>query len=392
MTRIIKIVAVTALATYATAPTAQEFNFSGFGSFVGGFTSEEAPQLTSDYNGYNSKDISFAPDSIAGLQITTDVNDKVSATLQLVTRGNDDWNVQADWAYLSFEVSESFQVRAGRLRIPYYLYSDFVTVGYAYTWISPPSSVYALPYDNIDGVDVIYNMPLGNADLQIQGYFGATGFEMNSGELNGAEGDSKNQFGVNFELSHYNFKYRYAYHQASITIDTSMASGGALDDLSNALEDAGFPDNASSLRFEEDTARFHEVGIMYDGGRFVGSAEATLLDFNDKSPFAEQHRYYIMGGVRFKEQFLAHLTWGRSDDVAPNLSSGIPASGPTAPLYQGVSAVESSLPVDNEEWTLGLRWDFTEATALNVELTDVKGKNNSDNDLMLTRFGVQTIF
>ncbi len=102
MTRIINIVAVTTLATYATSPTAQEFNFSGFGSFVGGFTSEEEPQLTSDYNGYNGKDISFSPDSIAGIQITTDVNDKIGATLQLVAKGGDDWNVEADWAYLSF--------------------------------------------------------------------------------------------------------------------------------------------------------------------------------------------------------------------------------------------------------------------------------------------------
>ncbi len=388
MKLITKVLGAVVIATSSSHAMAQDFNFSGFGSFVGGFTSEEGTGLDAAYKGYESKDIDFGPDSLIGFQVSTQVNDKVTATLQLVARGDEEWNVEADWAYFSYKANDDVQFRVGRLRVPFYLYSDFITVGYAYPWISPPAEAYSLPFDNINGIDVIYNVPLADADLQIQGYFGATDFEVSEstgGPIAGSEGESKNQFGVNFELSYYDLTFRYAYHQANATLDTSGNEG--LTTLTKLLDDMGFTDNADRLRYEEDTIQFHELGIMYDDGRFVSSAEATLLSANDEAAMAEQRRYYIMGGVRFMEQYLVHLTYGTNDDNEPDLSSGLPPS-----LKKLVSVVEDRLTQDSDEWTLGLRWDFADSTAFKVEVTNFQDNKNSNNDVILTRFGIQAIF
>src|SRR3990167_7050612 len=39
----------------------------------------------------------------------------------------------------------------GRLRLPFYLYSDFASIGYSYPWISPPEAGYFYPLSTVDG-------------------------------------------------------------------------------------------------------------------------------------------------------------------------------------------------------------------------------------------------
>lgn len=384
-----------ALAAAGVAPAsfAGDFNMSGYLSAIGGIV-DDAPPVP--YAGYTEEDITFDTDSLVGIQVSSNISDKLTATVQMVARGNNDWQVQADWAYLSFQATESVKIRAGRFRVPFYLYSDFITVGYAYPWIRPPVENYSLPFDNVSGIDTIYTTNFGSVDLLLQAYFGTGEFEIKAGALTGSPGYTRNQIGFVGELSWSNFKFRLAHHQADVTVDASAIFVGQLAGLSpynpNSPLSQSFPDNASRLLNEDDKTAFQNIGAQWDNGKFIVVAEKNFLSSDDQALNAEQERTYVMAGVRFGD-VLVHYTWAERDDTAPNLSGGMPTSGAAAALTAGVNAVAASLVQKSEQNTLGVRWDFTTSTAFKIEYTQQEDdKPGIAHDVNLLRFGVQSVF
>lgn len=372
---------------------AADLSMSGYLSAIGGVVDDVPPV---PYAGYSEDDITFDPDSLVGLQVASNISDKLTATVQLVARGNNDWQVDADWAYISYQATDNTKVRAGRFRVPFYLYSDFITVGYAYPWIRPPVENYSLPFDNVSGVDTIYTTNFGSVDLLLQAYFGTGEFEIQAGALAGSPGYTRNQIGFVGELSWSNFKFRLAHHQADVTIDAEALFVGPLAGLNpynaNSALSQSFPDNASRLLNEDDKTVFQNVGFQWDNGKFIVVAEKNFLTADDQALSADQERTYVMGGVRFGD-FLVHYTWAERDDSAPELSTGMPTSGAAAPLTAGVNAVAASLVQLSEQNTIGLRWDFTTSTAFKIEYTmQEDDKPGLVHDVNLLRFGVQSVF
>ena len=87
----------------------------------------------------------FTSDSCLGVQISAKVNSDVSVTGQLLAKAREDnSNVKADWAFVTYRVSDPVSVRAGKIKFPTFLISDYYEVGYAYPWIRPPQEVYSL--------------------------------------------------------------------------------------------------------------------------------------------------------------------------------------------------------------------------------------------------------
>ena len=99
-------------------------------------------------DGFDDQSGNFKQDAIFGLQITKQINESTSATGQLVSRGTSDYNTEASWAFVTYNANKDLDLRMGRLRIPFFYYSEFLEVGYAYNWIRTPSDVYSIPFHN----------------------------------------------------------------------------------------------------------------------------------------------------------------------------------------------------------------------------------------------------
>lgn len=146
------------LATMGTAVTAHaEINFRGFGSIVGG----QAVNVDSGQEvlGYSDK-WDFRQDSLMALQMDADLEDKLSATMQLMGRGRDGYAVEVEWAYLTYEFTDELQLSAGRIRAPFYRYSDFLDVRYAYNWITAPQRVYSFEFPGYNGISLLTTVAL----------------------------------------------------------------------------------------------------------------------------------------------------------------------------------------------------------------------------------------
>ena len=139
------------MASLLAAPAIADVQINGFANLIAGMTLDDDESVY-DYN----SDVSFDPASVFGLQVRGEISDKLSATAQVVGRGRDDYNADFEWAYMTYSLSNTTSISAGRIRLPLFKYSASLDVGYSYHWLTPPDAVYGIDFNNIDGVRVDY--------------------------------------------------------------------------------------------------------------------------------------------------------------------------------------------------------------------------------------------
>ncbi|WMN62173.1 porin (plasmid) [Pseudoalteromonas xiamenensis] len=170
------VVALTSLSAHA------DVNISGFASVNAGKVLNGTgvpqygvePTFLADYpivSAY-TEDFSFKPESLIGLQVSAELGEGLSVTGQVVARGADDYNAEFEWAYISYELNDSWTVQAGKKRLPLFYYSDFYDVGYAYVWMRPPADNYTWQIFNYEGINFLYNGSIGDWSMTANIYAG----------------------------------------------------------------------------------------------------------------------------------------------------------------------------------------------------------------------------
>lgn len=151
-----------------------EVNISGFASMRATSLDSDAgnsPLITLASGG--TGDISFKDESRFGLQVSADLGEGLTATAQLLAEGSNDFEVNAQWAYLNYQINDTHQVKVGRLANPFFRQSQYQDVGYAHNYGRLPSVVYgSLPFDTIDGIALDSTFLIGDYTLDTKLFFG----------------------------------------------------------------------------------------------------------------------------------------------------------------------------------------------------------------------------
>ncbi|PKM22317.1 MAG: hypothetical protein CVV10_04885 [Gammaproteobacteria bacterium HGW-Gammaproteobacteria-14] len=281
----------------------------------------------------------------AGLQVNARISDDAEAVVQLLSRASEDFNVEAQWAYLAYDVAPSVKLRAGRLVLPFYLHSQYLNVGYAYPWIELPTEIYgAIPVDTMEGLDATWTVNTGPVSHSINVFWGSMQVDIGNGLLF----DINNQHGLNIRSSMGNISTWAGFTSSQVNLDLSSIF-------------AAIPD-PTSYNLDKAYAHYASVGIQYDNGSLLMMAETTELKINAPDNwFPTQPASYVMAGYRFGK-VMPHLTWAMVD-------------------ARGVGKVDDSLPFGiaqslfddyadrQKSWTLGARYDVTSGIALKAEAT-----------------------
>ena len=160
-------------------------------------------------------DVSFKTDSNFGLQLSAEVNQKSTFIIQALSHGAKDYEIEIDWAYLNYQLTNEISIQAGRKRIPLYYYTDHFDIAYTYYWIRPPSDNYTWQITNYNGLSVIYESVWGHWDSMINVYVGNEESENNDllSLLSDKEVDEtwKNMVGIVGELSNNGIELRLSY-------------------------------------------------------------------------------------------------------------------------------------------------------------------------------------
>ncbi len=359
---------------------AADMRINGFISVVAGKTLSEGDNIrnsngkatvTADNptDGIYDDDLDFKPDSIYGLQISSNLGEGLSVTGQITGAGGEDFEAKVSWAYVSYALNDEWTVNAGRQRLPFFFYSDFLDVGYAYHWMRAPTET-QVPFDTLDGVQFTWQGLTGDWDSRVQIYAGSSEAETAGTGVIGLD----NAIGAVFYTSNDWLQLRATY----------MTSEFWGEDLPTQTED-----NPVDVWFGGLTAH------ATFGNTFV-VAEYVTYEFDDAIEGAGWTDYegaYISLGHRIND-FTPHITFST---YKQDVENAVPVNAAGTPL------IAQLLPKSTEESeaiTIGVRWDFHPSAAFKMEYTIRSDESKSDfkaaygdrNDVDLISAGVDVIF
>lgn len=300
---VISALALALLSTGALAADKGDFTVNGFGTV--GVSKMGGEDKGRSYGSTSQVTDSWRGDSISrfGVQATYGLSDSVSATLQVTAKASgDSWEVNPEWAYLSWDATDNLMVRAGRLRNPIYMYSETLDVSFTYPWLTLPEEVYGqVQLSNYEGADIVYTRQTDLGQLSTQVYAGqAKDRDYLTMDMR-ADMDYDKIFGLSAALQTDKYgTFRLTYSEADITTEIS----GFVDRPAFM----GGPGVMTFATFDEQKGKFMGVGHRYDNGTWITSAEFSSLKIEADGKL-EENGYYAMGGRRFGD-YLVHLTHG----------------------------------------------------------------------------------
>ncbi|NOX77247.1 MAG: hypothetical protein GXP17_11690 [Gammaproteobacteria bacterium] len=233
-------------------------------------------------------------DTRMGLNVSTQVDESLSFAAQIKAKGTNDFNLEVDWAFASYDVSENIILRFGKIKYPVGIYNGYVDVGYTYPWIRPPEVFYNqdrlgpnLIRVAYQGFGAEYKTFVGNTELGFHLFGGAV--DVLVGRVNKLTGT---KFSVNME--------------DEIRFEISAITGEM--EIDGQLKNAGVKALVDGKRHTTYTA-----GLIVDLSHFVLSSEyasATVGSGSVKQ--LDMTSQYVMMGYRFGT-YMPHITWEKWD-------------------------------------------------------------------------------
>ncbi|MDF2179154.1 topoisomerase IV [Aliiglaciecola sp. CAU 1673] len=389
-----------ALATVLAFPAAAEIQINGFANFIGGMTTNDEDSVY-EYDG----DLGFTPNSLVAIQVRSQISPELSATAQLLGRGSEDYDAKFEWAYFTYNLSEQSSLSGGRLRLPLFKYSASLDVGYSYHWIAPPSSVYDVPFNNVDGIRFDHQSNVGDWDYNIQLVGGSNTSDVNIAGQS-AELEIKNILAISASASRDGFSARALRAVGKVSI-----SAQALDPLLDGLNQFSpiLPNTAllaEQIDTTDESGTFSEIALDYDAFDWFVGAEFTRIELDDGLISENQDAWYVTAGMRLGK-FTPHITYEvyEADENKQGLAlaNGLPfvintgnpaldAAWAGSGLKQGATGLLLGQRDDTEAVNLGLRYDLMFGLALKADITWYESNLNAAQDATLVRFGANYTF
>lgn len=327
-----------------------------------------------------SDEWNWKADSVAGIQFTYAIDPKWDATLQLLSRFQDEFRFNTDgfvtteWAYLTYRPVDAASVRFGRMRTPLYMFSEYLDVGFAYPWVRPPVETYRVPFTYYDGISIDYVLELGSWNL-------LTNVAGGQSDPNVVLGLRAEDVGLaNVTLSRDAWTFRVGYTSTTVQSDDSRLV--SLQSAVDGLYNAGLLSEPYQVLGDDNYAEYISFGGMYDDGKWQVIAEATELHWDD-SLILDGWSNYLTVGHRFGE-IMPYITYaheytpGDNDNkrheviAAANTAIALlPADSQTAADLAGARNQLAAFIEKQKSLTLGVRWDVSPRVATKFEVSRI---------------------
>jgi len=313
---------------------------------------------------YNSKP-DFQQDSLVGLHGDLTFNDQFSMSVEVAAKGENNWELDTELAYLKYQLNDNWFARAGRLRVPVFMYSENIEVGYDHVWIRLPLEVYALdPHTNYSGADVNYKGIIGGQTLGAQLYYGSLDDNF-SGFYQAQTLRYRQMIGANFTVSNDFVKLRAGYNEANLSWVPASGFAQALQAYATALQ----PTAVSDFDFNGTKVAYTDLGAIFNYANLQLQGEWIKQDSNS-------------AGVAVQKAWYSTLSY-RLGDVTPYIGySALKTTDKNRRNYSGtfgtnVNQILAAINQDQETYTAGLRYDIAQNTAIKFQVDNIKAVHNT---------------
>lgn len=253
------------------ASSAPRFSVNGYFTFAGSVTD----QRDGTYDRVSSDRWDLESLSRGALQIDFKINDDTRFVTQLLSRGDQGWQTHAEWAFLAHRVSEDLTVRAGRLRIPMFLFAETQDVGYTQPWVKPPAEIYTLQFSSYEGIDLRYGFEGAGADWTVQPFVGVA--RLDSWEGEGAVSRGDNIHGLDITANWENVTARAGYFSAGTSIPDFPLANLAYS-INSGIRDAAADGAASGAASGAAIGAASAAASAAATGACAGAGYFTLTD------------------------------------------------------------------------------------------------------------------
>jgi len=308
--------------------TSSKLRISGYMS--AGMVYSEEDAVSGDGQNEFENEFTYRTDAKAGVQFDYRLSPEWTATLQLTTAGKSDWSVDTDYAYLKWQAQDWLAIRAGRLRLPFFMYSESINVGFTYPWARPPLGFYITSIANYEGADALITFETGDFVHLLQPYFG-TG----DGTLpNGYRTAARDGMGLVYEISKGNLTGRLQALQINSTLTDPTGAAQAFFD-----------------QWAREVIHYYTGGIRYDNGDLLVLTELSRIDGQGK-PSRDVEAGYVTVGYTLGA-FTPYVTYMKTQCV--NKDQQEPLAALRNPPYEGKGS------------SIGVRYNITSNVSLKTQ-------------------------
>lgn len=384
-------------------------SFAGFASFIYAKSLDDKGIFTDISDKGEYRDF-----NILGLRMDSQLQNNLSFAAQMTAAGDTDYKPEFEWIYLQYKLMKYLDVRIGRGRVPLFMYSDYLDVGYAYPWIKPPRPVYEdAVFRTFEGVSLHYNHPIGMVSSNIIIYAGKTEEDFNL-PLFETKLDLKKMHGFAWTLEYDVFTLRMSYNTSLSSGDlTTIDSVAPALELLQTVEQITNGDFMDDILWEEDNPYFAGIGFAIDYGSFFIISEVTQVRNSSSIIVGDVSSHYLTAGIRPIKKWTFSLTYGHDDDKFKKealtkydqaVNQYIAATGTNATddffdlLGSGIPDIDELQTIktdilnnvayatynDDTTYMLDVRWDFHPKAAITFEYLTKEdnyftgGKKSSD--------------
>ncbi|SEK59026.1 hypothetical protein SAMN05216359_102311 [Roseateles sp. YR242] len=350
-----------AVGAQAQAQGESMFSLSGFGTVgVVGTTKSGAEYVIPGQTQGADKSLSGEVDTKLGVQAGAKFNSQFSATVQVLTKqnGKGNWTPQIEWAFAKYQATPGLAFRLGRMGAPFFAVSDFRDVGYANTWLRPPIDVYGqVPVSHFDGADVNWTTQVAGHAVTLGGFAGQS-----SSYVRNVKIELKDMYGLNASAELMDgLTLRLGHVMGKLTVNNA-----SLNTLVATLRGTPYASVGDQLDPNSKDATFSSIGLTYDEGNWVASAEYTKRKTDTFVP--DTTGWYTTLGYRVGK-FTPYATLSQQKTDSLNVNNTVPSP---STLHSLVDIAANSQSTPQKTIGLGVRWDAWRNIAVKAQYDSIK--------------------
>ncbi len=374
--------------------TSAEVTFNGFANIRAGQMFETEGNNPKIPNFYIDEDLNYKDESLFAIQTTADLGSNLSATIQLMSEGKNDFEVQAAWAYLAYKLNDSHTLKAGKMANPIFFKSEYENVGYAHNTAKLPKSVYwGFEFSTVEGISLDSSFDLGNNyNLKTKALFGSWSgevFESSSSQY--YDMNSKDIISLSAELNKDWWSVFGGYLTTKIdspdldqrllyplTNNGVLLSGATQEEIDLFREKIAF----------EGKGKYWYTGTKAEYKNFIFDAEYANYVVSESSD-AKNKVWYAALGYRINEYVITYSHEKYDQEVDYSFLEGVTnpvllATGKA--LHNELSSRKMDMDV------VSLRWDFHPSAAFKMDYFMGNDKRENVGDFKGFSVGVDLVF
>ncbi|REL36462.1 porin [Thalassotalea euphylliae] len=375
-----------------------QIEFNGFGSVRASYSDsdEGAPPFTYLDEG----EVTFKGESLFALQARGELGEGLSATIQLFAEGREDFDVEARWAYLSYQINDIHQVHIGKLANPIFHQSEYEKVGYAHNFSRLPTAVYSnFEFATMEGISLNSQFSLADGDytldtkLSFGNWDGGLFLSAIGGEVPLAldqiislnltlSSDWWKVFAGVFGAEIQAEQFDQAVVLASVQpgIDLALAQGATTSDVNNFINGLGWHEKDGLYWFS---------GFGIDYNNILLDAEYVSYGVEESSDSTNEG-WYVALGYRFNEFVITVHAEEQTQEI--DYSEGL--SGVQSPtlLATGQTFIEVLGQPEFDAVGITLRYDFHPNAAFKVDYISGDHTRPDIGDYSIMSAGIDVVF